>query len=158
MHARRPPCTRSDLMTMPRSGAWPGRARRRAAPRGRSSSIRTRRTLTCACSIRWRQSCGACCVWTARAIRTLRRRMDAARFCARTACASCSAHSASRACAARAGTFRAGRCCCATGWSRDSRPRARRPRGGCWSVLCRCGSPPCCCRTTAMCPARVSGG
>lgn len=26
------------------------------------------------------------------------------------------------------------------------------------SVLCRCGSPPCCCRTTAMCPARVSGG
>lgn len=48
--------------------------------------------------------------------------------------------------------------CCATGWSGDSRPRARRPRGGCWSVLGRCGSPPCCCRTTAMCPARVSGG
>ena len=38
-----------------------------------------------------------------------------ARFCARTACASCSAHSANRACAARAGTSRAGRCCCATG-------------------------------------------
>ena len=158
IRARRPPCTRPDPMTTPRSGALPGRARRRAAPRGRSLSIRTRRTPTCACSIRWRQSCGACCAWTARAIRTLRRRTGAARFCARTACVSCSARLASRACAARAGTFRAGRCCCATGRSRGYHPRARRPRGGCSRAPNRCALSPPRCRTTAMCPARGSGG
>lgn len=51
------------------------------------------------------------------------------RFCVPTACVSCSARSVSRACAARAGISRAGRCCCATGWSRGYHPRARRPRG-----------------------------
>lgn len=41
---------------------------------------------------------------------------------------------------------------------RGYHPRARRPRGGCWSAPRPCALSPRRCRTTGMCPACVSGG
>lgn len=116
---------------MPRSGAWPGRARRRAAPRGRSSSIRTRRTLT------WRlrhplaeklrrvlrvdaegdtyfaQTDGRCPFLCADGLCELQRTLGEQSLC--------------RTCR----DFPRWEVLLCDRWSRDSRSRARRPHGGC---------------------------